>query len=663
MKTTKFAKIIALVLTLALLVGSVMTLSVSAEEAAADTTGKILAQSVIYGEKTYIMFAVQAENASDVTVTYTWEGDETVYTASVYDGAEYEGAVIFVTDGVALYELGKKVTASVSVGGAVVDTKTYSVAEFLYRQLYNNGVTGDQKEFYESLLVCGANAQKYIAKETENLVTDLTYVYTDNAEVTVNGGKYALVNDGATVELAYTGKLPVLSWTVGETTVETDAKTYTATVSGDSVKVDVTAYNYDPSYMTFKGENAYYISDFNNASVLDGVTQEHISPWGTTVAVVGNTVGQGNLTNGHGTFTGITFQRSSSAGNAYGSFNYALPSAFDLTQADTIVFKFAASAWHNGYANSYFTFKSGTEYVNLTPYLKIYRGSSMAGITPDQLSGSVISGSVGNYLTAYVELDVAAFIEATGKTSIDGLVFGLGNDTAHVIDEIYFTVPHEHEFVEGKCECGEEDPNYVPPMPDYDPSYMTQKGEGTYYISDFNNASVMEGVTEETWNDPWFNYTETLPENGTVTQGTYSTAHGTFTGLHYTQEASGYTGFSYELPAAFDLSQASTIVVRIAYNGWSANYANCYILVKSGDNVSKVLPYSKMYATNNATIGTTAANTIGSTISVNFMTCFVEIDVAALVEASGFTSIDAIYFGQNNTGFNFTVDEIYYTAK
>lgn len=441
MKTTKFAKIIALVLTLALLVGSVMTLSVSAEEAAADTTGKILAQSVIYGEKTYIMFAVQAENASDVTVTYTWEGDETVYTASVYDGAEYEGAVIFVTDGVALYELGKKATATVTVGGEVVDTKTYSVAEFLYRQLYNkaDSLSDDQKAFYESLLVCGANAQKYIAKETENLVTDLTYVYTDNAEVTVNGGKYALVQSGATVELAYTGSLPVLSWTVGETTVETDAKTYTATVSGDSVKVDVTAYNYDPSYMTFKGENAYYISDFNNASVLDGVTQEHINPWGGTSAVAGNTVAHGNFTNGHGTFTGITFQQPSGA-STYGSFNYTFPSAFDLTQAETVVFRIAASGWSNGNFLSYVSVKSGSTYTNLVPYLKIYRGSAMTG-TPDQLTGSVISGTVGNYLTAYLELDVAAFIEATGITSISGIVFGANNTGfSHAIDEIYYTV-------------------------------------------------------------------------------------------------------------------------------------------------------------------------------------------------------------------------------
>ena len=31
------------------------------------------------------------------------------------------------------------------------------------------------------------------------------------------------------------------------------------------------------------------------------------------------------------------------------------------------------------------------------------------------------------------------------------------------------TPPHEHSFVEGKCECGETDPNYVAPNPNPNP--------------------------------------------------------------------------------------------------------------------------------------------------------------------------------------------------
>ena len=197
---------------------------------------------------------------------------------------------------------------------------------------------------------------------------------------------------------------------------------------------------YDPSYLTQRDENSYYISNFDNASVMEGVTQEYINPWGGTTAVVGNTVAQGSYTNGHGTFTGITFQQPSDAGT-YGSFNYALPAAFDLSQAKTIVVRIAANAWSNGNFNSYIMLKSGSKYVNVNSYAKIYRGSSMNGVTPDALSGSVISGSVGNYLTAYIEIDVAALMEATGLTSIDGIVFGANSKTyTHAVDEIYYTV-------------------------------------------------------------------------------------------------------------------------------------------------------------------------------------------------------------------------------
>ena len=206
--------------------------------------------------------------------------------------------------------------------------------------------------------------------------------------------------------------------------------------------------NYDPSYLTQRDENSYYISNFDNASVMEGVTQEHINPWAGTSAVAGNTVAQGSYTNGHGTFTGITFQQPSDAAT-YGSFNYALPSAFDLSQAKTIVVRIAANAWSNGNFNSYIMLKSGSTYVNVNSYAKIYRGASMNGVTPDALSGSVISGSVGNYLTAYIEIDVAALMEATGLTSIDGIVFGANSKSyTHAVDEIYYTVPLEELKVE-----------------------------------------------------------------------------------------------------------------------------------------------------------------------------------------------------------------------
>lgn len=236
MKNSKTAKILMLIISAALLVGSVFCIGISAEET--NTTGEIAAQSVIYGEKTYIEFAVYASSANEVNVTYTWEGDETVYTASEYTGDNYsEDTVIFVTDGVALYELGKQVTVTVKVGEDVVDTKTYSVAEFLYKKLYVEAVTGEQKAFYESLLECGANLQTYKGIDTDALVTDLTYVYTENALVTVKGAGSAMVN--GSVELNYVGTDKVAAWVVDDEIITTDENPYTAEVSGNIVKIDV----------------------------------------------------------------------------------------------------------------------------------------------------------------------------------------------------------------------------------------------------------------------------------------------------------------------------------------------------------------------------------------------------------------------------------------
>ena len=36
---------------------------------------------------------------------------------------------------------------------------------------------------------------------------------------------------------------------------------------------------------------------------------------------------------------------------------------------------------------------------------------------------------------------------------------------------------HEHNFVEGKCECGEEDPNYIPPVVDPEPETPSEQPE------------------------------------------------------------------------------------------------------------------------------------------------------------------------------------------
>ena len=71
-------------------------------------------------------------------------------------------------------------------------------------------------------------------------------------------------------------------------------------------------------------------------------------------------------------------------------------------------------------------------------------------------------------------------------TLADGKNFTYGREEFYMSKTAPETpeAPHEHEFVDGKCECGEEDPNYVPPVepeyPEYlDYDYLTGTWTGT----------------------------------------------------------------------------------------------------------------------------------------------------------------------------------------
>ena len=90
----------------------------------------------------------------------------------------------------------------------------------------------------------------------------------------------------------------------------------------------------------------------------------------------------------------------------------------------------------------------------------------------------------GTYVNAVFDQDKTVFTYDEELQTVVGLVngakyvFGTRNDNtyttigANALSYSPFMVtfvpvgepaPHEHNFVEGKCECGEEDPNYVPP--------------------------------------------------------------------------------------------------------------------------------------------------------------------------------------------------------
>ncbi len=220
MKKSKYARIIILVLSLALLIGSVIAISASAEETEAKGTfGGI---SVVYTDKVALRVIVNATpdeiTGGKVAVTYELNGEKK--NASYYK-TDGDGNVWVITEGIAAYDLTQVVTFSSTVDGAPVEeNRTCSVVQFIYAMLYTNDeLTDEYKNLYNTLLAYGEAAQIAFNKNLDNLATKATIVSTNNADITVNGGKYAFTT-AASLEVTpvYTKEIPAgsehLGWNI-----------------------------------------------------------------------------------------------------------------------------------------------------------------------------------------------------------------------------------------------------------------------------------------------------------------------------------------------------------------------------------------------------------------------------------------------------------------
>ena len=192
MKKFNFTKLIIFVMTSALLIGTALCVTAMADEA--DTKGEFGGISVSYSDRVYIRVQVNATEEEiangDVVVSYTLNGE--TKNATFYKAVD-ENTVWVITDGIAAYDLAVEVAFNSYVGDTQIEAgRTYSVAQFLYKMLYtNDALTQEYRNLYNALLAYGEAAQIALNKNTEKLVTDSTIVFTDNADIKLNGGKYA----------------------------------------------------------------------------------------------------------------------------------------------------------------------------------------------------------------------------------------------------------------------------------------------------------------------------------------------------------------------------------------------------------------------------------------------------------------------------------------
>ena len=239
MKTRKNSKILILVLSLALLIGSVFAITASAAEA---ETGDLYAVNVYHNDKLAVMFAVKATQAEiqngTVQVKYTWnDADPTEEVATYLEAHPTKaGYVYVVTTGVAAFALTDTVDFTVYTNGVAGDSGTYSVATYLYNKLYRDAVTGAEKDVYETLVAYGAASQVYFEYNTENMIDAVDYAYTNNSDVKFNGKSYSIGQ--STVTATYNGTGIVGAWIINGEEIASSATTYEVTVDG-VVSVDV----------------------------------------------------------------------------------------------------------------------------------------------------------------------------------------------------------------------------------------------------------------------------------------------------------------------------------------------------------------------------------------------------------------------------------------
>ena len=283
MKNGKFAKILVLALSLALLIGSAVGIAASAST---DSTGEIYAQSIVHDDKIQIAFAVDATAdevlAGTVALEYYFDGaTANTKTAALYvdsngDAVLKDGKVVLVTEGVSAQDLTSVVTATTYVDGEAKATKTYSVAKFLFTKLYkdfyvnfSSDTTTDvekikYKELYQSLITYSAKAQA-IFDPDEPSISDYFFVnYNDGSE-----NSFEIYSEAFELTLPNTVSIENgtfnNAWFVQtsvDNNVESADQTFTKVLSGETITVSSNTV-LTPVFEIEAGSGKYY----NDANV------------------------------------------------------------------------------------------------------------------------------------------------------------------------------------------------------------------------------------------------------------------------------------------------------------------------------------------------------------------------------------------------------------
>ena len=221
MKNAKFTKISLLVLTLALVIGAMFSMSVSAET---ETKPEITQKNVSYSTNLSLQLAVKADTAAAPiklyrfdsapadgevgTLVATADADDLVVADSTKNNLTYDSYVIKAPGVKASETAHYYYYKVVDANGAQSDIVRYSVAEYLYERLATEGILDTQKTLYEATIAyCDAAQIHFNSADTR--ISTLNLVTVDGG--VVDGYAQGLYATGASVTPTGAG---VSKWTV-----------------------------------------------------------------------------------------------------------------------------------------------------------------------------------------------------------------------------------------------------------------------------------------------------------------------------------------------------------------------------------------------------------------------------------------------------------------
>ena len=197
MKKFNLVKLASIALAITMLMGSFVFTAIAADE----TTGEVAAYNVYYGDRYQLMFAVNAPDGATITVEDS-EGNELKYVSFEEDPTPTIDGVVcdayIVSEGVAIQAIDEIITVTIEYAGEELDSRSYSVLEYVYERIYVDKVEGAELAMYEALLAYADAADAYFNPDDEAGIGDLVYVNTTDCTFN-DGATSGLVTNGDTV--------------------------------------------------------------------------------------------------------------------------------------------------------------------------------------------------------------------------------------------------------------------------------------------------------------------------------------------------------------------------------------------------------------------------------------------------------------------------------